>query len=268
MRQLSLPVIISLLGGGIVLVLVLLFTGTILWPGFPPATAGQLPMETPVGSLACTTSPAHVTSIILTPSPSPTQTTIKTTIPAPAPAKKSINPTTPRITVAAESSALDPYTISTTVLEQRVHELINQQRTAEGLAAVSFDPALADIAKEHSEDMATQNYFSHVNLAGENPTDRGTAAGYSCRKEYGSYYTYGIAENLFQNNLYSSVTYYSNGKTVYNWNSPEEIAQITVAGWMNSSGHRENILTPTFDREGIGVAIASDDKVYITEDFC
>jgi len=54
---------------------------------------------------------------------------------------------------------------------------------------------------------------------------------------------------------------------VYHWNSPEAIAQTTVAGWMNSSGHRENILTLTFDREGIGIAIASE-KVYITENFC
>ena len=268
MRWLSLPVIISLLGAGTVLALILLLTGTILLPGSPPATAGQLPVETPVGSLACTTSPAHITSMNMTPSPQPTQTTIKTVIPTPAPAKKTINPITPKITVATGSSVRDPYAISTSVLEQRVHELINQQRSVEGLAVMSFDPALADIARKHSEDMATRNYFAHVNLAGQNPTDRGTAGGYSCRKNYGSYYTYGIAENLFQNNLYSSATYYSNGETVYDWNSPEEIAQITVAGWMNSSGHRENILTPTFDREGIGIAIASDDKVYITEDFC
>ena len=116
--------------------------------------------------------------------------------------------------------------------------------------------------------MAAQDYFAHVNPAGQNPTARGIAAGYTCRKDYGSYYTYGIAENLFQNNLYSSATYYSNRETVYTWNSAEEIAQTTVGGWMNSSGHRENIVTPTFDREGIGVAIAPDDKVYITEDFC
>jgi uncharacterized protein YkwD len=37
---------------------------------------------------------------------------------------------------------------------------------------------------------------------------------------------------------------------------------------MGSSGHRENILSSAYDREGIGVAIAKDDKVYITEDFC
>ena len=37
---------------------------------------------------------------------------------------------------------------------------------------------------------------------------------------------------------------------------------------MNNSGHRHNILTPSYYSEGIGLAIASDDKVYITEDFC
>ncbi|MDD1700884.1 MAG: CAP domain-containing protein, partial [Methanoregula sp.] len=111
------------------------------------------------------------------------------------------------------------------------------------------------------------HYFAHVNPAGQDPTSRATADGYTCRKTYGSYYTYGIAENLFQNNLYSSATFYNNRETVYNWNSPEAIAQTTVAGWMNSSGHKKNILTRTFDREGIGVAIASE-KVYITENFC
>jgi uncharacterized protein YkwD len=154
-----------------------------------------------------------------------------------------------------------------TALEQRVHELINQQRTGKGLGALQFDPLLAGIARNHSEDMADQHYFAHEDPAGLNPTARGTAAGYHCRKNLGSYYTYGIAENLFMNNLYSSATYYSNRETVYHWNSPEAIAQVTVAGWMNSSGHRENILTPTFEREGIGVAIASE-KVYITENFC
>jgi uncharacterized protein YkwD len=148
-----------------------------------------------------------------------------------------------------------------------VHELVNQQRSGSGLSALRFDPVLADIARKHSEDMGLQHYFAHMNPAGQNPTARGTAAGYNCRKTYGSYYQYGIAENLFLNNLYSSATYYSNRETVYHWNTPEAIAQITVAGWMNSSGHRENILTPTFDREGIGIAIASE-KVYITENFC
>jgi uncharacterized protein YkwD len=195
--------------------------------------------------------------------PSPLQTTTALLLPASEGPHPSPSPTAVTI-----SAAKNPYTISTTALEERVHELINQQRTARGLASLPVDRVLAAIARTHSEDMAVRQYFAHVNPEGQNPTARGTADGYICRKTYGSYYTYGIAENLFLNNLYSSATFYSNRETVYTWNSPEEIAQTTVFGWMNSSGHRENILTPTFDREGIGVAIGLDDKVYITEDFC
>jgi len=161
----------------------------------------------------------------------------------------------------------DPYTIQTDLLADRIHELINTHRAAYGLAPLSTDAALATIALGHSTDMAENNYFSHTDLAGGTPTDRGNASGYTCIKNYSSYYTYGIAENIFQNNLYSSVTY-ENGVYTYAWSTPEEIAQSTVTGWMNSEGHKRNILTMTFDREGLGVAIAADDKVYITEDFC
>ena len=66
-----------------------------------------------------------------------------------------------------------------------------------------------------------------------------------------------------QNNLYDSVTYY-NGVPRYAWNSQAAVAQSTVSGWMGSSGHRENILSSAYDREGIGIAIAKDDKVYIS----
>jgi uncharacterized protein YkwD len=160
-----------------------------------------------------------------------------------------------------------PPPIDITTLERQVHDLINQQRKNNGLSSLSYDSSLASIARKHSADMARNNYFAHVNLQGLDPTGRGKLEGYSCYKNYGSYYTTGIAENIMQNNLYDSVTYY-NGIPRYAWNSQDGIAQSTVSGWMGSPGHRKNILTSTYDREGIGIAIASDDKVYITEDFC
>jgi len=227
--------------------MIFLFTGITLWSGSNPVIVEQ----EQTGSISAISTPVFTLSpVAMITSPKPTA------LP------------TPPLTVATGDGAVYPFQTSTSALEQRVHELVNQQRSGDGLSVLRFDPVLADIARKHSEDMAKQHYIAHMNPAGQNPTARGNAAGYTCRKDYGSYYTYGIAENLFQNNLYSSATYFSNRKTVYNWNSPEAIAQITVAGWMNSSGHRENIFTPNFDREGIGVAIASDDKVYITEDFC
>jgi uncharacterized protein YkwD len=160
-----------------------------------------------------------------------------------------------------------PPVIDIPTLESQIHVLINQQRRSNGLSPLSSDSTLASIARKHSADMAWNNYFAHVNLQGLDPTGRGNLQGYSCYKNYGSYYTTGIAENIMQNNRYDSVTYY-NGIPRYAWNSPEEIAQSTVNGWMSSPGHRKNILTSTYDREGIGIAIAADDKVYITQDFC
>ena len=253
MRWFNLTLIV-ILGACAVLTLVFVLSGMIPVMGSHPVMVGHPPSETPAVPPAPVTSSAYVTPTYR--ASSPLQTTTAVPLHSPSPIAVTI------------SATKNPYTISTMNLEERVHELINQQRTARGLASLRVDPALAAIARTHSEDMAIQQYFAHVNREGQNPTARGTAAGYSCRKTHGSYYTYGIAENLFLNNLYSSATFYSNRETVYDWNSPEEIAQTTVTGWMNSSGHLENILTPTFDREGIGVAIGLDDKVYITEDFC
>jgi uncharacterized protein YkwD len=199
------------------------------------------------------------------------------------PTRTPTNPPSPKPTVPAETAATvtatppfpmvpgklsnDPYPVSTSALAARIHELVNEQRATNGLALLSSDPALAALALNHSTDMATNNYFSHIDLAGEDPTTRGNASGIFCIKDYGSYYTYGVAENIFQNNLYTSVTD-TNGVYSYAWSTQEAIAQSTVTGWMNSAGHRKNILTSTFESEGIGVAIASDAKVYITEDFC
>lgn len=152
-------------------------------------------------------------------------------------------------------------------MEELVHQLINQERQVHGLGPLGYDAALADIARNHSTDMAVLDYFAHENPAGEEPTDRGERQGYDCRKNYGTYYTYGIAENIFQGWLYSSITY--QGFIEHkNWSTTQEIAEDAVVGWMNSPGHRANILDDTYDLEGIGVSIAANDKVYVTQNFC
>jgi uncharacterized protein YkwD len=196
-----------------------------------------------------------------TPVPTITSSQSKTTIAA-TPA------TTPEIVRTTESPAGNsPPVIDIPALEMEIHILINDQRRINGLVDLGYDSSLASVARKHSADMAQNNYFSHYDLQGLDPTARGSLDGYSCDKNYGAYSTSGISENILQNNRYDSVIYY-NGISQYTWNSPADIAQSTVRHWMSSPGHRQNILTSTYDREGIGVAIASDDKVYITEDFC
>jgi len=151
-------------------------------------------------------------------------------------------------------------------LEKRIHDLINKERQKHGLSTIRWDDALKRIAIKHSADMAKRNYFSHTSPEGHDFSYRYIKSGYACSITIENR-IYKGAENLFQNNLYTSVTTV-NGVKDYDWNTLEEIAESTVEGWMNSPGHRKNILTPVWLREGIGVSIAPDDKVYITQNFC
>jgi uncharacterized protein YkwD len=199
--------------------------------------------------------------------------------------------------------------ISITDLEQKIHDGINLQRQNQGLSPLIYDSKIADVARAHSLDMATRNYFEHDTPEGVTPAQRGTDAGYTTcgdrqaiadSNEYNTLskefqatgntdqnmynqlqvlYTKvnseisngmlfeGFAENIEQNNLYDSVEYID-GVPYYHWLTEDQLADSVVQTWMGSEGHRHNILTPAFYSEGIGVAIASDDKVYITEDFC
>src|SRR5262245_23769756 len=144
-------------------------------------------------------------------------------------------------------------------LEQHLHASINLQRRAVEEEPLQWDDKLAMLARAHSEDMATRGYFKHVNPEGLTPMKRLEAADYDgCRL---------VGENIHQNNLYSRVIT-EKKKTTYDWNSMEQIAAGTMKEWMNSEGHRQNILEKEFTREGVGVAIAADDKVYITELLC
>jgi uncharacterized protein YkwD len=115
--------------------------------------------------------------------------------------------------------------------------------------------------------MAHKGYFDHKNSLGQGPSERVAQQGYVCRKDFGVYYTEGVAENIFQTRLYSSVAYVA-ALAIKKYMSDEEIAQSTVEGWMESPGHHMNLLDPNFDRSGIGVAVSSEEKVYITQDLC
>ncbi len=167
-------------------------------------------------------------------------------------------------------SSIPEYTskprISIPELEKQIHMLINTERKQHGLSPVSWDDRLAAIARRHSRDMAKRDYFSHYSPEGHDFSFRYRQAGYQCGIFVGTT-IYAGAENLMQNNLYDSVMTV-NGKAYYNWNSQRKISETTVKGWMKSPGHRKNILTPYWRNEGIGVNIAPDGKVYVTENFC
>jgi len=165
-------------------------------------------------------------------------------------------------------------------LEMEIVKLTNEQRSvvtkeslgphdiANFILPLTYDPKLSEIARNHSKEMANTGVLTHTSLNGNDPSDRGFEEGYRCYKEFDTYYTEGIAENIFQNNLYDSYTTLNGVTSSYEWNTMEEIAQSTVQGWMESGGHRDNILDKTYDRIGVGVVISENDEVYITQNFC
>lgn len=149
---------------------------------------------------------------------------------------------------------------------QRIHKLINEERKKHKLPALAWDSALAHIAADHSRDMARRNYVGHDSPEGYSFSDRYRQAGYNCEVRIGNT-IYTGAENVALARLYNSLTK-RNGIAYYDWNSPDAIARKTVEGWMQSQGHRENILTPHWRRQGIAVEIRSENKVLITQNFC
>jgi uncharacterized protein YkwD len=150
-------------------------------------------------------------------------------------------------------------------LALRIHAKINEERAKHGLSALAWDKALARIAAGHSRDMAKRKYLAHDSPEGQGFPQRYRRAGYTCRIRIGRT-IYGGAENIALNHLYNSVEVV-NGAAHYDWNSSEQIAGRALAGWMKSPAHRENILTPQWKREGIGVEISPDDMVYVRRIF-
>ena len=134
------------------------------------------------------------------------------------------------------------------------------------MGELAWNDTLSGIARSHSRDMGKRNYFDHLSPEGKDFFTRYRQAGYSCSIRLGNVIHQG-AENIALNHLYDSMTTV-NGKAYYDWNSGEKIAETTVRGWMDSPGHRKNILTPHWKTEGIGVFISPDGKVYITQNFC
>ena len=136
-------------------------------------------------------------------------------------------------------------------IASKIHVLINEERTTRGLSPLSWNPTIAKASVNHSNDMANRDYFEHDSPEGRDFTWRYSQVGFTCSITQGNW-IYGGAENIMYTEGYYGV---------------DTIATQSVDGWMDSPGHRENILTPYFKSQGIGVA-KSGSEVYITQNFC
>lgn len=129
-------------------------------------------------------------------------------------------------------------------LEQRIHEKVNARRRANGLAEVGYDTTLADAARAHSQDMVDRDFFSHVAPGDSSFADHYEDEGVSCSS---------LGENILYRSLRSQ--------------DVDTVAENVVTQWMNSSGHRANILDDGWLVEGLGAVVTSDDVLYVTQGF-
>ena len=127
---------------------------------------------------------------------------------------------------------LDRATLDYELLSAALHYATNAERTKKGLAPLAYSRGLRDAAFEHSRDMAVADFFSHDNpkdSAKRTPWQRMAAKGVA-----GGYRAENIAKNTAAGSTYLSV------------------ADALVKQWMNSPGHRANILNPKLTRLGCG----------------
>jgi uncharacterized protein YkwD len=123
-------------------------------------------------------------------------------------------------------------------IELDLFNLVNIEREKLGLAPVRFSPPLSFLARKHSQDMAQREDISHLSTSGET---------YSNRLVEGGFYFIKNGENVAYSQTFM----------------PEFIHK----GFMNSPGHRANVLDPDFDELGIGVVFKKDKGYYVTQDF-
>jgi uncharacterized protein YkwD len=125
--------------------------------------------------------------------------------------------TEPAPVARAAAAAADP------TAEAAVLALVNEARADAGCGALTADPALAAVARAHSADMRDRDYFSHTSPEGLSPFDRAEQAGVD----------YSRAENIAFD---------------------QSDAAAVMEAWLESPGHRENILDCDLTRLGVGVA--------------
>lgn len=156
-------------------------------------------------------------------------------------------------------------------LEQSIHQLVNKERSKRRLDPLRWNHPLYQIARNHSEDMLVNNFFSHNSVDGKTPVDRADVAGFECTIITEGTQRIGIGENLLTTFSYHSYEVFENeGEEAirYNWKTVEELAQETVTTWMNSPPHRRNLLRPDYIQQGIGAVVGQEQKIFITQNFC
>ena len=132
--------------------------------------------------------------------------------------------------------------IPATYHEATLLELTNRERLLAGLQPLTQDENLALAARNHAKEMATLKYLSH-----ESPTPSN--------------------HTLQQRIINAGSIALTIGENIAQLSHERLVVTETVKGWMNSPGHRDNLLSPDYDSVGFGVFISESGVAYIVQNF-
>ncbi|MEH7442838.1 CAP domain-containing protein [Bacillus sp. JJ1122] len=154
--------------------------------------------------------------------PNPDQGPLQAPNEGTAPTEQGAAPTPNQEAAPQQKAAPTPSGTEISAFESRVIDLTNEQRRKNGLQNLQPDTALSNVAQKKSDDMQAKNYFSHTSPTYGSPFDM--------MRDFG-------------------VSYSSAGENIA---MGQPSAEEVVNAWMNSEGHRKNILSPNFTHIGVG----------------
>jgi len=190
-----------------------------------PSPLGSSGTPAAGGSSTTAGSPSAGASRTATASPSVSPSRTATSA-APTPTRTTAAPTRPVVTkapVRTTQPVTSPATLDTVAAARaQILTLVNQQRATAGCHPLTANASLNTLAQNFSDDMAARGFFDHTDPDGHTPWDRAKALGIS---------------NLGGENIARG----------------QADAQAVMTAWMNSPGHRANILNCDYTTLGVGI---------------
>jgi len=138
-----------------------------------------------------------------------------------------------------------------TEIHDALYQKTNLERGKMGHLPLSLDNKLEKIAQSYAQKMADLRFIGHTDPEGNDQNDRATSAGYTIYRYHdnGSLWRIGVGENLAKMPT-GTVAF----QGYINPTDPDSISGAIMKSWLESSGHRKNMMDPYADRLGIGVA--------------
>jgi uncharacterized protein YkwD len=182
-------------------------------------------------------SPSGTATTATRPAASPSRTATRP-VAAPTPTRTTAAPTTPVVTTVPVRTRTTTAPASPSAIDAaraQILSLVNRQRASAGCRPLTASPSLDELAQNFSDDMAARDFFDHTDPDGDTPWDRAKALGIT---DLGG-------ENIARG---------------------QADAEAVMEAWMNSPGHRANILNCDYTTLGVGIHFGTGGPWW-TQDF-